>query len=56
VAGDFFAAHQCGVDVSRRAYGVRFPQPVGIVIVSPHPCDIDYWQAGKGIIAAYFAV
>jgi len=56
VAGDFVAAHRLGVDVSRRAYGVRIPQPVDIVIVSSHPCDIDYWQAEKGVIAAYFAV
>lgn len=56
VAGDFIAAHRRGVQTSRRSFGVAVPAPADIVIVSSHPCDIDYWQAEKGIISAYFAV
>ena len=56
VAGDFIAAHRQGVRTSRRSFGVSVPAPADIVIVSSYPCDIDYWQAEKGIISAYFAV
>jgi nickel-dependent lactate racemase len=56
VAGDFVAAHRLGVEVSRRAYAVRVPAPADIVVVSSFPADIDWWQAEKGLIAAYFAV
>jgi nickel-dependent lactate racemase len=56
VAGDFTAAHRRGVETSRRSFGVAVPAPADVVIVSSHPCDIDYWQAEKGIISAYFAV
>ena len=56
VAGDFVAAHRLGVEVSRRAYAVRVPEPADIVVVSSFPADIDWWQAEKGLIAAYFAV
>jgi len=56
VAGDFVAAHRIGVEVSRRAYAVHVPEPADIVIVSSFPADIDWWQAEKGLIAAYFAV
>ncbi|MFO7706863.1 MAG: nickel-dependent lactate racemase [Desulfobacterales bacterium] len=56
VAGDFIAAHRRGVEISRRSFGVPVPAPADVVIVSSYPCDIDYWQAEKGIISAYFAV
>jgi nickel-dependent lactate racemase len=56
VAGDFVAAHRLGVEVSRRAYAVRVPRLVDIVVVSSFPADIDWWQAEKGLIAASFAV
>jgi nickel-dependent lactate racemase len=56
VAGDFVAAHRLGVEVSRRAYAVRVPEPADIVVASSFPADIDWWQAEKGLIAAYFAV
>jgi hypothetical protein len=32
------------------------PVPADIVVVSSFPADIDWWQAEKGLIAAYFAV
>ncbi|MFA4965608.1 MAG: nickel-dependent lactate racemase [Thermoleophilia bacterium] len=56
VAGDFVAAHRCGVEVSRRAWGVAVLEPADIAIVSSFPADIDWWQAEKGLIAASFAV
>ena len=56
VAGDFIAAHRKGAEIARAAFGVRIPEPADIVIVSSYPADIDYWQAEKGIISAYFAV
>lgn len=54
--GDFIEAHRKGAALSEKAYSVDVPAPADIVIVSSFPCDIDYWQAEKGLISAYFAV
>jgi len=56
VTGDFVAAHRRGTEISRRAHGVPIPAPADIVIVSSYPGDIDWWQAEKCLVAAYFAV
>ncbi len=56
VCGDFIQAHRQGVEVAKIIFGVSVPEPADIVIVSSYPADLDYWQAGKAIIAAYFAV
>ena len=56
VAGDVVAAHRLGAEVSRRAHGVVVPEPADVVIVSSYPGDIDWWQAEKCLVAAYFAV
>ena len=56
VAGDFVAAHRLGAEVSRRAHGVAVPEPADVVITSSYPGDIDWWQAEKCLVAAYFAV
>ena len=56
VAGDLWRAHRPGVEVSRRAWGVRVPAPADIVVVSSYPADIDWWQGEKGLIAASVAV
>jgi nickel-dependent lactate racemase len=56
VAGDCVTAHRRGVESSRRAYGVRIPEAADIVFVSSYPADMDWWQAEKGILAAFFAV
>ena len=56
VAGDFVAAHRLGAEVSRRAHGVAVPEPADVVIVGSYPGDIDWWQAEKCLVAAYFAV
>ncbi|MEW6622660.1 MAG: nickel-dependent lactate racemase [Bacillota bacterium] len=55
-SGDFVKAHREGVELTKQAYGVRIPEKADIVVVSSFPCDIDYWQAEKGLISAYFAV
>ncbi len=56
VAGDFVEAHRQGIEHSRRSFGVPFPAPADMVIVSSYPADIDFWQAEKGLISAYFTV
>jgi nickel-dependent lactate racemase len=56
VAGDFVAAHRLGAEVSRRAHGVSVSEPADVVIVGSYPGDIDWWQAEKCLVAAYFAV
>ena len=55
-AGDFIKAHRAGVELSRRSFTVDIPEPADIVVVSSSPADMDFWQAGKGVSAAYFAV
>jgi nickel-dependent lactate racemase len=54
-AGDFVKAHRQGAALAREAYRVDIPEPADVVVVSSSPCDIDYWQAEKGVISAYFA-
>jgi nickel-dependent lactate racemase len=56
VCGDFVAAHRKGAKISQKAFGVNIPEPADIVIASAYPCDMDYWQAEKGVISAYFTV
>lgn len=56
VTGDFVQAHRRGVATARKSFGVSIPALADVVIVSSYPCDIDYWQAEKGLISAYFAV
>ncbi len=38
------------------APGVAIPEPADVVIVGSYPGDIDWWQAEKCLVAAYFAV
>ncbi len=56
VTGDFVQAHRRGVVTARKSFGVSIPASAEVVIVSSYPCDIDYWQAEKGLISAYFTV
>lgn len=56
VAGDLVGAHRRGSEISRRAHGVAISEPADIVIVGSYPGDIDWWQAEKCLVAAYFAV
>lgn len=55
-AGDFIEAHRAGAALSRQSFKVDIPAPADIVVVSSSPADLDYWQAEKGLISAYFAV
>ncbi|MDR1966209.1 MAG: nickel-dependent lactate racemase [Synergistaceae bacterium] len=55
-AGDFIEAHRRGVDMAEESFMVGIPERADIVVVSSYPADIDYWQAEKGVIGAYFAV
>ncbi|WP_207653870.1 nickel-dependent lactate racemase [Clostridium sp. BSD9I1] len=55
-AGDFIKAHREGAKLAAKVYGVEIPELADIVVVSSSPCDIDYWQAEKGLISAYFSV
>ena len=56
VTGDAVAAHREGAAVARKSYATPIPYLSDVVVVSSSPCDIDFWQAEKGLIAAYFAV
>lgn len=56
VSGDFVEAHREGARISRNAFSVMIPGLADIVVVSAYPADLDFWQALKGVTAAYFAV
>jgi nickel-dependent lactate racemase len=55
-AGDFIKAHRKGVLMAEESFKVNIPAQADIVVVSSYPADLDYWQAEKGVIGAYFAV
>jgi nickel-dependent lactate racemase len=55
-AGDFVKAHRAGVDMAEKSFKVSIPAKADVVVVSSFPADIDWWQAGKGVISSYFAV
>jgi nickel-dependent lactate racemase len=55
-AGDFLKAHRKGVEMAEESFKVSIPERADIVVVSSYPADLDYWQAEKGVIGAYFAV
>lgn len=55
-AGDFVKAHREGAKLSAKVYGVEVPALADVVAVSSSPCDIDYWQAEKGLVSAYYCV
>lgn len=55
-SGEFVKAHRAGARISQRVYGVKIPELADIVLVSSCPSDIDYWQADKGLVSAYFSV
>lgn len=56
VAGDLVEAHREGARIAGAAFATRLPELADIVVVSSHPADMDFWQAGKGVTCAYFAV
>ena len=54
--GDYLEAHKAGVERAIESYSIRMNELCDIVVASSSPDDIDYWQAIKGLTAAYFAV
>jgi nickel-dependent lactate racemase len=55
-AGDFIKAHRAGVEMAEQSFKVGINRPADILVVSSYPADLDFWQASKGVTAAYFAV
>lgn len=55
-AGDFVKAHRAGSALSARLFRVCVPRRADIVIASSYPADADFWQAGKGLAAAFMTV
>jgi nickel-dependent lactate racemase len=55
-AGDFVKAHREAVKLVNKIYIQRVPEPADIVIASSYPADLEYYQAIKGVFAAYRAV
>ena len=55
-AGDLVKANREGSELSGKVYGVEITEEADVVVVSSHPCDIDYWQGEKGLVSAYFSV
>ncbi|MBC7108810.1 MAG: nickel-dependent lactate racemase [Methanomassiliicoccales archaeon] len=47
VAGDPIAAHDAGIEVSRRIFVREVGKRADIVIVEAYPADLDMWQAAK---------
>jgi len=56
VTGDFVIAHRKGVIVAKEAHSFEIPEAADIIITSSFPYDIDWWQAGKGLILSSLAV
>ncbi|MBC7109034.1 MAG: nickel-dependent lactate racemase [Methanomassiliicoccales archaeon] len=52
VAGHFITAHRAGVKYCKEIYSATARNKADVVIVSSAPADLDFWQAGKAIIAA----
>jgi nickel-dependent lactate racemase len=55
-AGDMIKAHREAIRKAEKIYVQEAPREADIVIVSSHPADIDYYQAIKGLFAAYKVV
>lgn len=55
-AGDFITAQRAGSALAARLFQVEVPERADIVIAGAYPADADFWQAGKGLAAAFMAV
>lgn len=55
-AGDFIKAQREGSALAARLFRVGVPRRADIIIASPYPADADFWQAGKGLAAAFMAI
>lgn len=56
VAGDFIRAHFRGVKIARENFRVRISRPADVVLAGACPCEEDFWQASKALVAASFGV
>lgn len=52
VAGHFVQAHRQGVRYAQEVIAVRARSKADIVVASSYPADLDFWQAGKGMMSA----
>ena len=52
VAGHFSEAHQAGVQIAKKVYGVPIPELANLTISSASPMDFDFFQGDKGITSA----
>lgn len=52
VAGHFVQAHRQGVRFAQDVIAVRARSRADIVVASSFPADLDFWQAGKGMMSA----
>jgi len=55
-AGHPIEAHKKACDFAKKVYRVQIKEPADIVIADAYPADLDFWQAIKGLNAAYGAV
>ncbi len=56
VGGHYIEAHRRGVDIARKIYFVKVPQPADLVVSDTRPHDADMTQANKGLFSAALAV
>jgi nickel-dependent lactate racemase len=52
VAGHYVEAHRQGIRFCQELYTIKVQDLADAVIVSSFPADLDFWQAGKAIMAA----
>ncbi len=55
-AGDPVEAHKAACKFAKQLYTVKLKEKTDIVIADAYPADLDFWQALKGLHAAYGAV
>ena len=55
-AGDPVTAHEQACEFSKSAAEVKLREQAEIVVADAYPADLDFWQALKGLNAAYGAV
>lgn len=56
VAGHFVKAHRAGVKYAREVWEIKSNKRIDIAVVSSHPADLDFWQAGKAIVNCEMAI
>lgn len=51
LAGHYREAHQAGIPLAKKIYGVPYGRPADVVVSCARPYDIDFWQGSKGLWA-----